>query len=417
MSDSVLQLLPGQTPPLAIITPTDQRGVLYIITALCLATSIVSLLIRAYVRVEFSQSYGKDDISVAAAFILLIVQSCLIFLAASKGVGEALSDIASGDLLSLQKTYYAANLLYIATLWATKISTLFLILRLAVQRIHTRTTTAVLGVTGILGLVSFLLAALDCNLNAPWIFINGQCSREGAHWRAIAAFDIITELLPFGTLCFIINSVQIPRSKKLAIVAGFAFRLLLIFPLAFRLHYVLASLHAHDITLRQDRIVINTQVELVTAMVAATVPCLRPFMAATYTTWGGRVDTVSGSEYNKSGSNSGKKHTTSGSKSVLSSLRIGRSKKGVDELTSRDDISLEPMSQSWSAKGMDGNQTERHPSTIRKQSGDDSGAMNQADDQQSLGSHDSQRMIIRRDVEWNVRFENRPDLNGTGIAR
>ncbi|KAK4940170.1 hypothetical protein LTR10_019705 [Elasticomyces elasticus] len=416
MSDSVLQLLPGQTPPLAVITPTDQRGVLYIITALCLATSIVSLLIRGYVRVEFSQSYGKDDISIGAAFILLIIQSCLIFVAARKGVGEALSDIPSHDLLSLQKTYYAANLLYIATLWATKISTLFLILRLAVQRIHTRTTSVVLAVTGILGLVSFLLAALDCNLNAPWIFIGVQCSAEGAHWRAIATFDIITELLPFATLCFIINSVQIPAKKKLAIVAGFAFRLLLLLPLAFRLHYVLASLHSQDITLRQDRIVINTQVELVTAMVAATVPCLRPFMAATYTTWGGRVDTVSGSEY-KSGSNSGKKHITTGSKSVLSSLRMGRSKKGVDELTSRDDISLEPMSQSWSAKGMDGHNTERHPSTIRKQSGDDSGAMNQADDQQSLGSHDSQRMIIRRDVEWNVRFENRPEANGTGIAR
>lgn len=198
----------------------------------------------------------------------------------------------------------------------------------------------------------------------------------------------------------------------------------MIFPIAFRLHYILSSLQARDITLRQDKIVINTQVELVTAMVAATVPCLRPFMAATYTTWGGRVDTVSGSDYHKSSGNSGKRdrQTTSGSKSVLSSrtLRFGRKKNGVDELTSRDDISLEPMSRSWGAKGMDGRDEERHPSTTtRKQSGDDQVGMNQADveDQHSLGSHDSQRMIIRRDVEWNVRFENRPTDHGAGVER
>ena len=62
-------LLPGQTPPLAIVTPTDQRGVLFIVTALCLGSSLVSLIIRAYVRIEISRSYGHDDFSVAIASV------------------------------------------------------------------------------------------------------------------------------------------------------------------------------------------------------------------------------------------------------------------------------------------------------------------------------------------------------------
>jgi hypothetical protein len=68
MSNAV-QLMPGQSPPIAIITPTDQRGVLWIVTPFCLVAVIVSVLIRAYVRVEFSQSYGKDDISIFGAFV------------------------------------------------------------------------------------------------------------------------------------------------------------------------------------------------------------------------------------------------------------------------------------------------------------------------------------------------------------
>lgn len=74
MSDSV-QLMPGQSAPFAIVTPTDQRGVLWIVTAFCLATAITSLLIRAYVRVEFSQSYGKDDISISGAFVSALSHS------------------------------------------------------------------------------------------------------------------------------------------------------------------------------------------------------------------------------------------------------------------------------------------------------------------------------------------------------
>jgi len=66
---TIPSLLPGQSPPLAIITPTDQRGVLLIVVALCLATGLVSLIIRAYVRMEFSRSYGWDDILIAAAFV------------------------------------------------------------------------------------------------------------------------------------------------------------------------------------------------------------------------------------------------------------------------------------------------------------------------------------------------------------
>ena len=68
MSDP-LELMPGQAPPIAIVTPTDQRGVLWIVTWFCLATAIVSLLIRIYVRIAFSQSYGKDDISIFGAFV------------------------------------------------------------------------------------------------------------------------------------------------------------------------------------------------------------------------------------------------------------------------------------------------------------------------------------------------------------
>lgn len=180
----------------------------------------------------------------------------------------------------------------------------------------------------------------------------------------------------------------------------------MIAPLAVRLGYIVSNLDAQDPTLRQDKVVVNTQTELVVALVAATVPCLRPFMGAVDTSFGAAAagTSLAGSGYAKRSTRSGNARQYSNeSKQVLSSngFRIGRKKKGVDELASHDDIALEPISRSWTGKaGLEDQTEERHTSTTTKQS---------ADDHQSVGSQDSQQMIIRRDVEWNVRYESRQD--------
>jgi hypothetical protein len=55
-------LLPGQSPPLMVISSTDKGGVIIIATALGLAFVLVSLLIRAYVRYGFSPGrFAWDD--------------------------------------------------------------------------------------------------------------------------------------------------------------------------------------------------------------------------------------------------------------------------------------------------------------------------------------------------------------------
>ena len=61
--------LPGSSPPHAVITPLDQAGVLYIVTALALIFALLSIIIRVYVRYEFSHSFGADDVSCGVAFV------------------------------------------------------------------------------------------------------------------------------------------------------------------------------------------------------------------------------------------------------------------------------------------------------------------------------------------------------------
>lgn len=49
-SNGTIELLPGQSAPLTIITSTDQSGVVLIVTAIGLAFAFVSMLIRVYIQ-------------------------------------------------------------------------------------------------------------------------------------------------------------------------------------------------------------------------------------------------------------------------------------------------------------------------------------------------------------------------------
>jgi hypothetical protein len=201
----------------------------------------------------------------------------------------------------------------------------------------------------------------------------------------------------------------------------------LLAPIAFRLHYVLSAINSADPTLRLVNVVILTQVELATAIVSATIPCLRPFMAATYTTWGGRVDTVSGSGYHKQAYASGQEEDSkTGQGSTVKkflSRRMERSTNNTDTEHSQD-IALEPMgtrrkkeSQGWKeiSNDLKGGRNDRYPSTSKESQDEYIGKSRQTpvqEDQQSSGSHDSQKMIIRRDLEWTVRYEHRSSISG-----
>ena len=64
-----LPLQPGQRPPLAVNTETDQRGALYVTGGIVLALTAICLVVRAYVRIGWNQTLGSDDYAIGAAFV------------------------------------------------------------------------------------------------------------------------------------------------------------------------------------------------------------------------------------------------------------------------------------------------------------------------------------------------------------
>jgi hypothetical protein len=61
MDSNSTSLLPGQSAPIAVITATDQSGIVLITTTLALAVALVSLLMRVYMQLQIRHQFSHDD--------------------------------------------------------------------------------------------------------------------------------------------------------------------------------------------------------------------------------------------------------------------------------------------------------------------------------------------------------------------
>lgn len=73
-------------PPLASITPTDRRGVLWVIGVICLAHIYLTLALRLTVR---WRRFQLDDYAITGACGLVLCQSGVVFAALALGLGRA----------------------------------------------------------------------------------------------------------------------------------------------------------------------------------------------------------------------------------------------------------------------------------------------------------------------------------------
>lgn len=99
-------------------------------------------------------------------------------------------------------------------------------------------------------------------------------------WKAITAFDIMTELAIGFLPVFLIVPLNMPWAQKINIAFAFSFRILLIIPAALHLRYVDAYLRSSQPQFAVTDVLMAQQVMLTWSCISACVPNLRGFMAA-----------------------------------------------------------------------------------------------------------------------------------------
>ena len=203
-----------------------------------------------------------------------------------------------------------------------------------------------------------------------------------------------------------------PFLKKSTIVFAFALRLAIIVPAALRLHYLSEALNSSNFTLDITYEAVCKQIEITYAIIAATLPCLRPFMVATATNYGAPAEG----------------HKMKTGSYVKAYARSGSSNKSSrrDRSQNHPGFNLTNLTQKLSS----GMHSEKNTSSTAD--GDNSGPIYGIDsyvkhtatvvasrtprDTRSIESSESKQMIIRKDVEYAVEYDSRPAYSEAEIG-
>ncbi|KAK2808195.1 hypothetical protein FQN50_004936 [Emmonsiellopsis sp. PD_5] len=210
------------------------------------------------------------------------------------------------------------------------------------------------------------------------------------------------------------SMVLLPPPPHLELLkSGYLWELRVILPTAFHLHYIKKLLDSADPTLIGSYVTICAQIELCYGIMANTIPCLKPFMAA-YEDTGNkpsyRSRSPDGSPKKGSGAyKNGTDSTNTGNTYVLSKISSNISSKfrnpwtsGAIATHSRNNSISNPLAQHPQppprSKQPLRTDDVRYTATVGPGSWPDS----QERQDQSLESNDSKRLVIKKDVKWNV---------------
>ena len=206
--------------------------------------------------------------------------------------------------------------------------------------------------------------------------------------------DIALEVALFFMAILLVKDLQMDTKRKIFVVAAFGLRLALVCPalkvdaaandipsiiaaIVLRIHYLDTMSTSDNPTLAGVFFVIWTLVEVDFSIVSGNIACLKPFMAAFNTSYGG-VEEINALSRRDRGDKSG-----SGTVTSMKMSKFSRSRKEPDtpkETTRRVSVP-QPRAD-----------TLGHEAEITHE------------DAESVGSHGSRQMIIQKEITWNVEY-------------
>ncbi|KAJ5164590.1 uncharacterized protein N7500_006420 [Penicillium coprophilum] len=304
---------PGQSPPFEVVDDLHHGAWVIITAAMGLVMSLACFLIRLYVRLMLIPPFARDDWVLLGATAVAVVQSSLIFYACSRGFGTSISLLKDGRLDQIQALIATSDIIALIIIYLSKCCVVAIYLRLTPQKPHNRASWATLALCTVWIIPAIFIVLVNCELNTPWRNDSGQCHNLYIRWQFIAAVDVTTELLLFLLAVMLLKGLFMSVRRKLAVGFAFIFRFPLIIFSLIHISTLHTALNNEDTTLAAVRPTVWMQVELHYALVACSVFCLRPFMAAVSTNYGTAGDsTLESSASRSNGTKDGSK-TASGS--------------------------------------------------------------------------------------------------------
>lgn len=181
---------------------------------------------------------------------------------------------------------YAADLIYFIVNALTKCTVALLLARIVFVRRRVYACYGIVVLAFLWGVISLIVAGFQCSSHPGWKIVGERCDNFLLSWRVVTAFDVLIEVFIFAIPVWVIWDLHSNMKKKLTVIAVFAFRLPVIAAAILQIHYLSYAIESGDPLLHGVSAFICRNVELHWGLISATIPTLKPFMAAFNTNLG-----------------------------------------------------------------------------------------------------------------------------------
>ncbi|KAJ5625293.1 hypothetical protein N7510_001602 [Penicillium lagena] len=264
------------SPPLTVDSDDNHNGVIMVITSFALFMVLGSLGIRVYSA--YCRRARQMDWAFAFTVVFALTQISVVFAQIHFGWGKKASLIATGHRSHMDKAVYSADILYVATLALSKVST-----SLFYRTITTRSSQwiihGILGTVGLWALIAIIMLAIRCSSH-PWQDINQECPTLFPRWQATAALDIILDAVLVLYPMKVVPYLQTTLNKKATVLLVLSCRVLLIPIAAVHLHYIHRQINSPDPTFVGSFATITSELHVALGVVVLIAPLMKPFIAA-----------------------------------------------------------------------------------------------------------------------------------------
>ncbi|KAI9038419.1 uncharacterized protein KD926_010837 [Aspergillus affinis] len=278
------------------LSPTDQRGLVVITATMLMSWMVIVSLIRLYMRLALNGPLGWDDLAAFVGGAFGIANVGVIMKGVSYGLGQSAQSATVEQLTNEGKTLLAADILFIAGHCGAKLSVCLLLKRLGREPSYLLWCRATKLLTVLWAIGSIIAIGILSN-SGTQLGIERMDSRVNNAWKGITTVDVITEAVLVALSVYLVWGIRMQFKQKVAVIFAFGTRATLIIISIVRQTYLNRAYSGTDVSLGLSDALIATEVLLHFSIMAATMPCLKPFVIAFNTGWGQGVRKNGGSYY------------------------------------------------------------------------------------------------------------------------
>ncbi|KKZ64247.1 hypothetical protein EMCG_09772 [[Emmonsia] crescens] len=272
------------------ITDNDRGPLVTIMASLMMVYMIFCYLARIVTRFTINGPFGPDDWVITAGTAVAIIHSTVKLVEVREGLGKRLPDVEKQNLLGIQKAAYAGDIFYVLGLMLSKAGTFMLIARLTRYTKHAGAAYTGLVLTILWGIGVVLAICLRCKLPSPWAQMDLKCFQAYPTWMGVETSGIGMELLLATLPMYIAWGLKVQLKSKLVLLLAFSFRLPVIIIAVLRIFYLRKQDMMADPMFYGVEPSVCMEVQLHYSLIAATIPCLKPFVKSFNTGYLGRLE-------------------------------------------------------------------------------------------------------------------------------